>query len=140
MPVKKYQSKFFLKEELEISDKEIENINFEPLEKEIKSFCGVKPKFKVKKITRKSSQIYVTLEDPKNYASEAGILAKLYKHLEIGTFNSVISKKENEDALFWWMSLAFGYEYAKGGSNATTFLTAWYDFETDKWEFREEGK
>ena len=135
MTIKKYSKFNSFKEEEK--DSPWYDVDLSPLEKEIKKIIGESVTLKIQEVSKRGSKVFVPLKNDKNLASKAGIMSVVYDTLFVQSFNSTVSLKES--GLSWWIQMDFRYKYNKiagGGSNGATFLTAWYDFNTEKWKFQ----
>ena len=68
-------------------------------------------------------------------ADRVGFLTLMFKHLYIQQFNSGVAYDEGRKRLYYWGTVAFAYEHQPCGTNASTFMSVWYD-EVEGWSFR----
>ena len=71
-----------------------------------------------------------------NLIDKVGIMNQVFKSVEISTPNYSV-KRNPEGALVSWSSIDFAWEHINGGSNGGDWFTAWYNFDTKAWSFRD---
>ena len=113
-------------------------VDLSPLEKEIKKITGESIKLNIVNEKHNGSQVFVRLTSDKNLASKAGIMSTVFDSIFIQSFNSTVTLAA--EGMRWWITMDFRWQNNKkagGGSNGATFLEAWYDFNTEKWTFKD---
>jgi len=112
-----------------LNQKTIDSVDITDLETKVMGIVGTEVKFK-KSLSNKGN---LELES-QDLVNKAGVMSPVFKTLKIETFNTEYSAKE--DVI--WITLDFRFELKNGGSNGVHLLTAWYNFDTNDWTFREE--
>lgn len=112
----------------------------EPLAAEIATRLGIKkvPGLKIifaqeilKSRYGDTTKSGVTIQSD-NLIDLTGIMKATFKAIYVQHFNRDFDKEKNVA----WLTVCLAWEHRDGGTNGSTFLTAWFDFNTKKWTFR----
>lgn len=106
------------------------DIDIKPLEDKISSMVGVSIKLDHEVAKTRSGEEYIKIKSP-NLVDKTGVFRPALKEVYIEEFGGGL--KDN----VFWISIHFVYKIKSGGSNGMDLLTAWYDINTKKWQFRD---
>lgn len=105
-------------------------VDLKPLEDKLKSMLGVKVDLTLsKRGTPRGDYVAVKSQDIRD---GAGLFKNLMSAVSVsgtGEYNA----KEGQI----WLPIDVSWEFTHGGSNGHSVLTAWYEFATKKWMFRD---
>jgi len=110
----------------------LKDIDWSPLSKECSKLLGDKVNIEFKDADADNRGVYFNVGDTSNLVNKAGIFKGVVKEVYCQNFNAQYDLDENSI----WLTMALAYKHHGGGSNSSTFLTAWYDIEKNKWTFK----
>jgi hypothetical protein len=106
------------------------SVDLKPLEDKLKSILGVKVDLTLsKRGTQRGDYVAVKSQDVRDGAG-------LFKNLMSEVFVSGTGEYSAKEGQIW-LPIDVSWEFAHGGSNGHSVLTAWYEFATKKWMFRD---
>lgn len=113
-------------------EKLLNEINFEPLYKEIRNLVNDDSiKFENEIIEGRGGK-YIKIQS-EELIDKIGMMGIALKSIRLETFNSSLAFNQKEEKAYWWGSIDFQYDIADGGSNGMHVL--YFQFEDGKYTF-----
>lgn len=112
---------------------DIRNIDWRPLISKMKSI-GISVQSIEGRIEEKRRKALRADVSPVFEGKDLGVFQAGVKKAVVEVFNSEV--QDGNTGIIWWATWVLNIKLSEGGENGISFLTSWYNFDTQEWNFR----